>query len=126
MARWIILMMMSFWMAACAARDEHYYTMHPKALQEAIKKCPEQASGQLSCKHLQKIALRTNNLALQLRSDPQGYGKQILSLQETIAEQEMALQQNKNQPQLQKELESNKYQLKERLAVVKWLESPEG
>jgi len=52
-------------------------------------------------------------LAYQLRDDPQGYGKTILKLQETIAKQDSSPDHIKI-----------KGDLEERLAVVKWLTSP--
>ena len=51
--------------------------------------------------------IQINELSYQLRSDPQGYGKKILSLQEQLNV-------------------DNTEELKYYLAIVKWLESPEG
>ena len=124
--RYIILVIISFWMVACSAHDEHYYSLHPDALQQALKQCPGQQPKHVSCEQLKTVALHVNDLANQLRANPQDYGKQILALQETVAKQETALQQNAKQPDLDAELNNNKQQLKERLAIVKWLESPES
>lgn len=126
MIRRILLIILTFWIAACSAHDEHYYRQHPNALQDALKKCDEQESKALNCAQLREMALRMNELAYQLRGDPQNYGKQILALQQTVATQELELEKNSNQPELQTLLNKNKAQLKERLAVVKWLESPES
>ena len=43
-----------------------------------------------------------------------------------IGKQEAALQKEANQPEIQSSLVENKRQLQDRLAIVKWLESPES
>ena len=124
--KYIILMMMSLWVAACSAHDENYYRQHPGELQQALNKCPAQKPKDISCDQLKVVALRVNELGYQLRMNPQEFGKQILVLQETLAKQQKALQQNNNQPDLRELVNKNKQNLKERLAIVKWLESPES
>ncbi len=126
MMKFILLAVMSIWVVACSAHDEQYYRLHPVTLQQALKQCPEQQPGNLSCQQLKDIAKKMNVLAYQLRMNPQGFGKQILALQETVAKQKKSLQQNPNQPDVKAVLDKNTQQLKERLAIVKWLESPEG
>ncbi len=126
MIKYIILLMASLWVAACSAHNERYYNLHPKALQEAIAGCPKKQAGDISCEQLQTIASQINDLAYQLRLNPQGYGKKILTLQEMIAKQEFDLRGALNQPDLQLSLVENKQQLEKCLAVVKWLESPGG
>lgn len=126
MIRRILLVIMTFWIVACSAHDEHYYSQNPNALQEALKNCEMQPTKALNCDQLREIALRMNELAFQLRGDPQGYGKQILALQQKVADQEIDLEKNSNQPDIKEQLSQNKKQLRERLAVVKWLESPES
>ena len=126
MIRYITLAIISLWMTACAAHDSYYYSLHPKLLQQALQACPAKQPSNISCDELKNIALHINESAYQLRLDPQGYGKKILLLQQTIAQQESALQEKSNQPDLQSSLKENKRNLQERLAIVKWLESPEG
>jgi chromosome segregation ATPase len=126
MIRRILLLVLTFWIAACSAHDERYYSLHPNALQEALKNCNQKSKNGLTCAELKEVAVRMNELAYQLRDDPQGYGKQILALQEKIANQESDLEKNLNQPELKTAIANNKNQLRERLAVVKWLESPES
>lgn len=109
-----------------AARDAYYYSVHPKILQSALQHCSEKQSIDTSCEQLKTIALSVNESAYQLRLDPQAYGKKILLLQQVIAQQESALKNQSNQPELQLTLIENKRQLEQRLAIVKWLESPEG
>jgi len=124
--KYSILIIMSLWVVACSAHDDHYYSLHPDALQQALKKCPEQQPSQISCAQLKDVADRVNALAYELRLNPQDFGKQILVLQQTVAKQESVLQQQVNQPALTAELDKNRQQLKDRLAIVKWLESPES
>lgn len=126
MMRYITLAIISLWMTACAAHDGYYYSLHPKILQKALQECPKKQSSGIDCDQLKDIALRINESAYQLRLDPQAYGKKILFLQQTIAQQESALQEKSNQPDLQSSLKENKQNLQERMAIVKWLESPEG
>lgn len=126
MIRYIILVMTSLWMTACAAHDDYYYSVHPKILQQVLQACPTKQSRDISCDQLKNIALQVNESAYQLRLDPQTYGKKILLLQQIISKQESALQEKSNQPDLQSSLKENKRHLQERLAIVKWLESPEG
>ena len=104
---------------ACSPHDEQYFTVHPKLLQEAIAECPDKAPKLVNCDNLHKIAVKVNDFVYELRMSPQAYGKTILALQETIATQELA-----HQPELAPLIEKNKKELRERLAVVSWLESP--
>lgn len=126
MIKYVVLVMASLWVAACSAHDERYYSLHPNALQKAISQCPKSQPIEVSCEQLKMVASRVNELANELRSNPQGYGKKILSLQEVIAKQESTLQKASDAPELQSSIVENKKDLEERLAVVKWLESPES
>jgi hypothetical protein len=49
-----------------------------------------------------------------------------LSLQALISKQETSLREQPEEKLLQESLHKNKRSLQERLAIVKWLESPEG
>lgn len=126
MTKYMILIVTSLWVAACAAHDERYYRLHPVALQKAMEACPNKAPKDLSCERLNKIAIHVNELAYQLRSDPQGYGKGILALQELIAKEQASLKENTADPSLSLTLADNQRKLENRLAIVKWLESPES
>lgn len=116
---WILLSSMSLSLVACGARDEAYYRVHPKALQDVIADCPQKAPLLVSCDVLHQIALHVNDYVYELRMSPQGYGQSILSLQEKIAQQERS----KNE-EVERAMNQNKQELQERLAVVSWLESP--
>ncbi len=115
----VFLLSTLFSLIACTPHDEHYYKGHPEALQEVIAKCPTNPPKLVSCDVLHKMALQVNDLVYELRLSPQGYGKKILALQEKIAKQESSHQSDKRSL-----LNKNKQELRERLAIVNWLESP--
>ena len=126
MIKHILLVTVSLWSAACAAHDGRYYSLHPMALQKALETCPQNKPRDVNCEQLKSIASRVNESANQLRINPQEYGQRILALQEKIAKQESALQKEPNQAELQSALAENRRELQDRLAIVKWLESPES
>lgn len=104
-----------FWASFCSAgSDEWYYRLHPNVLQKELEPCFHSQKNDSHCQDLKRIAERVNALADELRFDPQAYGKKILALQEMVA-----------RPLAAAELNDNQRQLEARLAVVKWLESPE-
>ncbi len=112
-------------LSACSPQSEKSYSGNPKALQEAMKQCPERAPKHVSCDKLTEIAARINQLAYKLRADQQAYGQDILALQETITAQRSTLEKNPTQLALQQSLKLNERHLQEHLAVVRWLASPE-
>lgn len=100
------------------AHNAHYYSTRPEAITSAAKQCPEKApSASVSCAQLQEIAMHLNALADELRANPQLYGQKIIALQSEAAKQRALPQSNSHALQ---------QDLKERLAIVRWLESPEG
>jgi len=122
----IIVLFFSLFTVSVFAADAVYYHLNPNVLQKVIQKCPTQQPEGLSCRQLTKIALQVNKLAYELRLDPQGFGQKILSLQEALVNQQEAVQQKPNQSELQVTLHHSQRELRERLAIVKWLESPEA
>jgi hypothetical protein len=112
-------------LAACSSQNENYFQTHPLALQNALQQCPEKHPSQLSCEKLESIGKTINELAYQLQVSPQGFGKKILALQETMARQKADLALKKNES-LQASYDENALLLSQYLAVVKWLESPES
>jgi hypothetical protein len=126
MLKYSILFFSSLWILPCSAHDEHYYSVHPDVLRKVIVDCPKKQVSGVSCEQLNSLATQLNDLAYQLRSNPQGYGKLIIELQETIAKQELSLSRVSDQPEILSSLTENKRQLEKHLAVVKWLESPNG
>ncbi len=106
---------------SCSTENELYYQTHPQELQTALKGCAQ--SSHLNCQQLRTIAITTNQMAMQLQSNPQAFGKKILALQESIAKQALQVKTN---PELKTSLEKNRLLLAQYLAIVKWLESPES
>ncbi|MCW8469160.1 hypothetical protein OQJ19_00610 [Fluoribacter gormanii] len=111
-------------LTSCSAKNEHYYKSHPNELQQAIKACPERQPQGMSCEQLEALANRMNKLAYQLQLSPQGFGKKIMALQETIVREQAQLKNEKNNANLQANLTQNKRDLADHLAVVRWFESP--
>lgn len=124
--KYVFLIFASLVITACSNQDENYYRHNPQALQDVIKNCTNNPSATLNCDKLTVIANEINELTYQLQLNPQGFGKKILELQQTLAAQQASLQDNPNQVNLRESIEKNKQQLAERLAIVKWLESPES
>ena len=126
MVQSIILILASLWGGLCFSVDANYYSTHPKALKKIIATCSENNVKDLNCDQLKNIESHINESAYQLQSNPQGYGKIILDLQTLIAKQALALREGSNQSGLQSSINDNTQHLQERLAIVKWLESPES
>lgn len=126
MGKYILLICAFISLTACAAEDEAYYRNNPQLLQEAVKNCPNKKSAKMSCEQLNALAANVNEMAYQLQINPQAFGRKILELQEVIAKQQADLKSNPNQPELVNLITKNKQNLADRLAIVKWLESPES
>jgi hypothetical protein len=122
--KFVVLMFASMMSYACVSHDEAYYRLHISALQKAMNQCPEKAPSKVTCKQLRQLASRINELSDELRESPQGFGQQILALQAHLSDDKQSLKKNPNQPELVVSLAKNQLVLQERLAVVKWLESP--
>lgn len=120
------LSVMLLGLSACSPENEQKYSTNPKALQQALKQCPDHSPKKISCEQLSNISMRVNQLAYKLRLDQQAYGKDILALQSMITEQRSALEKNPNKAELHQNLKDNQRLLQEHLAVVRWLASPEG
>jgi hypothetical protein len=105
---WVGAILLSCTTQSFATNTAYYYLLHHEALQKAMAQCPKFSPKNISCDELKNISLRANALAYELREDPQAFGNKILKLQQDASTTE------------------NKVQLAERLAIVKWLESPEG
>ncbi|HHF7346985.1 TPA: hypothetical protein ACPSKE_000142 [Legionella feeleii] len=123
---WVLVCAASIALTACSTRDEQYYRLNPQALQQAIKECPNKQPVQVSCQQLAAINSAVYELVYQIQINPQEFGKQILSIQQDLAKQRIVLKKNPNQPELRKMIEENEQRLAERLAIVRWLESPES
>jgi len=108
----------------CLAHDATYYSLNPKEIQQALDGCPARHPQDVSCEQLSEIATQVNALVSELRMDPQAYGRTILAMQETIATQAALTGTQQATPALQAELIKNQQALRERLSIIKWLESP--
>lgn len=116
MIKYLTTVLWLFWSATGLAHDANYYKNNPNKLEEAITSCSVSRTNGLNCDELKKIALRVNELSYEIRVSPQGFGQKILMLEEAILSP-MAQQ---------SDISSAREELQERLAIVKWLESPEG
>lgn len=125
MKRFSLLLILLATLSACQIHDEQYYLLHPKEIKQALSNCSSNNLKHVSCQQLEVLAEKTRRLIYELRLSPQGFGKSILKLQEKIASLKRELHKPPNQPNLKKSLEKNKLDLKQRLAIVRWLESPE-
>jgi len=122
---WLVLLVM-LGVTACKPKDERYYQTNPLELQKALKACPDKEPEGVSCLQIQVIARRLNALAYQLQINPQAFGGKILALQQTLAKQQEDYKKTGATQELKAEIERNRIELADLLAVVKWLESPES
>jgi hypothetical protein len=122
--RYFVVACLVFLLAACASHDERYYRLHPKALQEALKNCPQSSPTQITCAELVSIADEMNSFAYQLQREPQAFGKIILSEQVKLAKLEADLLKHKKQSKLRVQIAQSQQIIAEYLAIVRWLESP--
>jgi len=126
MIKYIAILVTSLWVMVASGHGDRYYLLHPKVVQNAMASCDSNQTTALNCKQIEAIASRLNEAAYQLQSNPQGYGQIILKLQQDIAQKESQLQKKPHEPALLLSLKASQQELQERLAIVKWLESPEG
>lgn len=126
MIKFILLISLPLLAGVSHANTETYYKVNLNKLQQELSLCPERHPRNVTCEQLAQYARQVNNLADELRSSPQDFGKKILSLQQSQANILAALKQDPDQPDLKQSIHYTKKQLAERIAVVKWLESPKG
>ena len=126
MMKYFILSLAVVCLTACTTHDEHYFLVNPKALNQALENCPKEHPSNLTCDQLDAIAVDVKKLSYALQSNPQEFGQQILLLQTQLAELHQKLRTKPNQPEIAATVKSMTLQLEMRLAIVKWLESPES
>lgn len=127
MIKYIILMITPFLASNYAvAHDAVFYSLHPVELQQALEKCPQIQPTGVSCQQLNELGIHANQLVSELHYNPQVFGQKILALQETLIKLEVELKDKPDSEHLLTTVDENKMQLRERLAIVKWLESPRG
>lgn len=113
-------------LTACVSKDATYYRSNPQELQKALKLCPAQPSPLITCDQLKNIAVDVNELAYSLQMNPQEFGNKIINLQNQLALLQAEFKKNPNQLSLNQQIQAVKGELSNRLAIVKWLESPES
>ncbi len=106
------------------SKKEHYYKIHPNELQQALNACPEKQPQDITCHELEVLAKRMSMLVYELQISPQDFGKKIMALQEIIAKEQEQLKLKGVNTNLHASLSQNKHDLVDRLAIVKWFESP--
>jgi hypothetical protein len=116
MIKYLIFFMIPTLATACFTHDEDYYRLHIKALEDAIYHCPDVHPKQVTCVQLQQMASRINMLSNELRTDPQLFGQKIMMLQAALYQT--------SSPLMPSAIAEHQMELNDRLAVVKWLESP--
>lgn len=126
MINYIILMALPLLANSSSVHDETFYSLHPSELQKAIEQCPSAHPIGITCEQLIDSAKRANVLISELHYNPQGFGQNILTLQEELAKLRSSLKTSADQIEIQASIDKNKTQLNERLAIVKWLTSPKG
>ncbi|MCX7114929.1 MAG: hypothetical protein NTW08_03325 [Gammaproteobacteria bacterium] len=104
-------------LVGCVTHDDAYYQTHPKAVFEALQHC---VSGDIAkpqdCQQIEKIASVFRGWMNEIQSNSQAFGQKIIKIQQYCG-----------QVSLSKEKKEKCHQeLEMRLAVVKWLESPES
>lgn len=119
--RYFTLFFCLFSLTACSKIDEHYYRLHPPALQAALKQCPQKNNFPVSCARLKALAQETSKLAYELQLNPQAFGQSIMDLQE-----QLAIAQKAGSEAEKVQINEIENKLQARLAVVRWLESPEN
>jgi len=131
--RRLILLLAVLGLVACqSSPDAEYYRSHPEKIAQAMKHCQSQAADLPACQQLEVVQQEVMALAFELQSSPQAFGKKILQTQESIAAITTELKQAESKKDRQKiasllarrkaqQLDEHRY-----LAVVRWLESPEG
>ncbi len=98
----------------------------PEDLQSAWKRCQSTAKDEVKCTALHAQLERLNHFAYQLRVNPLRFGQRVLTLQTWIAEQEDSMDNNTLSREQRMLLSERRQQLRDRLDVIKWLESPGG
>lgn len=124
--RYVLLLGLCLFASLSNAQGQDDFRLNPVALQKALDNCPKVSPQGMTCEQLSVIASNVNRLVSELRMDPQAFGHTILVLQQKIAALDILLKNDPSKPELIEALKADKSQLASRMAVVKWLESPES
>lgn len=114
--RWLIMIGIIGLVSCHNEKDMAYYKTHPKVLRDEVRMC----AGNITehCRNLYAIAEKLDMLMIELQRSPEAFGQRIMSIQMDLTHA--------------KEMRANalinqyKEHLAMRLAVVRWLESPES
>lgn len=122
----IIFLVFICLLTACVKKDAHYYWQHPDKLQAVLAECPAIQQQGIDCHALGVIQKTMLTLANELQQNPQRFGNKIIQLQEKIAMLKTQIEKNRDDQTLHKTLSESRIDLQQRMAIVKWLESPGG
>ncbi|OGV26822.1 MAG: hypothetical protein A3F18_02565 [Legionellales bacterium RIFCSPHIGHO2_12_FULL_37_14] len=89
---------------------------HPNVLFMDFQHCKAKQQTNSSCKHLEKLARILQATVMSLKEDPLAFGQEVIKLEEHCAN----IVTNQHEDKLCHE------NLPEKLAVIRWLESPEN
>lgn len=106
-------------LVGCSERSSSYYWQHPQVLHDALIKCQQNRNTAI-CDKISQIGYSMNILGQELQANPEEYGKTLLNLQMQLAEKSAQDTHTNDQS-----LQSLQQEIQQRLAVIKWLESPE-
>lgn len=117
-----IMLIIVCWSSIGFAKSMNYYLANPQLVERELAACPATQPTDISCDALKQIAIKIDSLIYELHSDRLAYGQNILSLQEIIAKQRVLQSHNEESSNLNENINN----LNARLAVIRWLESPES
>jgi len=108
---------------ACQESSDYDYLMsHPEALDKAFVRCEDQASVPLQCEAVKQAHQDFYTLIDAARQDPQGIGKQILTVQTQIAEMKVKISElkkgNQVDPILLQQTETEYQNLCEKVKIM--------
>lgn len=114
---WLVSILSLCLIGGCTSHQAAYYRHHPQAVFKALQAC---ASGKQhldpSCQDLESMAQVLRKWVSEVQSNPQSFGQEIIQTQIRCAAVTLS----------EAEKMRCHHDLEMRLAVVKWLESPES
>tara|TARA_B100000949_G_C14192359_1_gene412316 strand:+ start:645 stop:1028 length:384 start_codon:yes stop_codon:yes gene_type:complete len=125
--RLIVLITLISLITACSSHSEKWYLNHPDALKKALSECPKQTPKGLSCKQLTLLYKAVTEYAVDLQTNPQAFGQEIIALQNKISELEKQLQESSGGEKegIQEKIDALNKKLDIYLTTVRLFESPE-
>lgn len=121
------LYILLFFGSISLAAQVDYNKLDLKQLKQDLESCPKLEPGSgISCLELREVAQRINDLVVEMQLDRQGFGRLILDEQVQLAKQLELREQHGGTPDLDTKIENLQQNINERLAIIKWLESPKN